>query len=164
MCVCVFSIINMQMNLHVDMWGNAALIPCYLCFNPTVLGPLHKTTPMPRSWVWLLGSIYAGKMFTLGAVMALMDSVALVTRGWGFESQLRQELSTTEVRPLSKAPNPRLLSGRCSVGCPLLQVCALGWVKCRAHISMLVILCIIVYVTNKAHLSLIIWMQCSCFG
>ncbi len=35
-------------------------------------------------------------------------------------------------------------------------VCALGWVKCREHISLLVILCIIVYVTNKAHLSIII--------
>ncbi len=34
-------------------------------------------------------------------------------------------------------------------------VCALGWVKCREHSSLLVILCIIVYVTNKAHLSLI---------
>ncbi len=28
-------------------------------------------------------------------------------------------------------------------------VCALGWVKCREHISLLAILCIIVYVTNK---------------
>ncbi len=28
-------------------------------------------------------------------------------------------------------------------------VCALGWVKYREHISLLVILCIIVYVTNK---------------
>ncbi len=36
-----------------------------------------------------------------------------------------------------------------------MQVCALGWVKCREHISLLVILCIIVYVTNKANLSLI---------
>ncbi len=50
---------------------------------------------------------------------------------------------------------PRLLPGRCTVGCPLLQVCALGWVKCREHISLLIILCIIVYVTNKAHPSLI---------
>ncbi len=45
--------------------------------------------------------------------------------------------------------------------CPLLQVCVcvcvstapgvcvLGWVKYRKHISLLVILCIIVYVTNK---------------
>ncbi len=33
-------------------------------------------------------------------------------------------------------------------------VCVLGWVKCREHISLLVILCIIAYVTNKAHLSL----------
>ncbi len=30
-------------------------------------------------------------------------------------------------------------------------MCALGWVKCREHISLLVMLCIIVYVTNKAH-------------
>ncbi len=35
-----------------------------------------------------------------------------------------------------------------------LSVC--GWVKSRAHISLLIILCIIVYVTNKAHQSLII--------
>ncbi len=30
--------------------------------------------------------------------------------------------------------------------CPLLQVCVLGWVKYRERISLLVILCIIVYV------------------
>ncbi len=48
-----------------------------------------------------------------------------------------------------------IFPGRCTVGCPLLQVCTLGWVKCREHISLLIILCIIVYVTNKAHLSLI---------
>ncbi len=30
-------------------------------------------------------------------------------------------------------------------------MCALVWVKCREHISLLIILCIIVYVTNKAH-------------
>ncbi len=45
--------------------------------------------------------------------------------------------------------------------CPLLQVCvcvstapgvcALGWVKSREHISLLVVLCIIVYVTNQKH-------------
>ncbi len=34
-----------------------------------------------------------------------------------------QQLSTAGVRSLSKAPNPRLLPGRRSVGCPLLQVC-----------------------------------------
>ncbi len=33
--------------------------------------------------------------------------------------------------------------------CPLPQVCVLGWVKCREHISLLVILFIIVYVTKK---------------
>ncbi len=53
------------------------------------------------------------------------------------------------------AGSPRLLPGHRTVGCPLLQVCALEWVKCREHISLLIILCIIVYVTNKANLSLI---------
>ncbi len=59
---------------------------------------------------------------------------------------------TCETRP-NPAPtgSPRLLPGRRTVGCQLLQVCTLGWVKCREHISLLIILCIIVYVTNKAH-------------
>ncbi len=91
-----------------------------------------------------------------GAVVALMDSVGLVTRICGFESRLQQEFSMTEVRPLSKAPNPQLLSGRRSTGCPLLQVCV-HLDGLNALISLLVILCIIVYVTNKAHLSLIMW-------
>ncbi len=34
-----------------------------------------------------------------------------------------QELSTTEVRPLSKAQDPQLLPRPRSVGCPQLQVC-----------------------------------------
>ncbi len=55
------------------------------------------------------------------------------------------------VRIPAPTGSPRLLPGRCTVGCPLLQVCALVWVKCREHISLLIILCIIVYVTNKAH-------------
>ncbi len=32
----------------------------------------------------------------------------------------------TEVRPLSKAPNPQLLPGRRSIGCPLLRMCVHG--------------------------------------
>ncbi len=42
----------------------------------------------------------------------------------------------------------------------------LGWVKCREHISLLIILCIIVYVTNEAHPSLICVVLCSavCFN
>ncbi len=55
------------------------------------------------------------------------------------------------VRIPTPAGSPRLLPGCCTVGCPLLQVCTLGWVKCREHISLLIIFCIIVYVTNKAH-------------
>ncbi len=59
------------------------------------------------------------------------------------------------VRIPAPTGSPRLLPGCCTVGCSLLQVCTLGWVKCREHISLLIILCIIVYVTNKAHPSLI---------
>ncbi len=36
----------------------------------------------------------------------------------------------------------------CVSTAPDVCVCALGWVKYREHISLLVILCIIVYVTN----------------
>ncbi len=60
-----------------------------------------------------------------------------------------------DLKPEVTQGSPRLLPGRGTVGCPLIQVCALGWVKCREHISLLIILCIIVYVTNKAHPSLI---------
>ncbi len=36
-----------------------------------------------------------------------LDLKLKVSQGCGFESRLRLELSTTEVRPLSKAPNPQ---------------------------------------------------------
>ncbi len=78
-----------------------------------------------------------------GLMDIALDLTPEVTRGCGFESRLRQVLSTTEVRPLSKAPNPQLLPGRCTVG---RTTAPLGWVKCREHISLLIILCIIVYV------------------
>ncbi len=44
---------------------------------------------------------------------------AEITQGCGFESRFWQEVSTTEVRPLSKA----LVPGHRNVSCPLLQVC-----------------------------------------
>ncbi len=73
----------------------------------------------------------------------------------GFESRLRLELSTSEVRPLSKAPNPRTAPRALQCRLPTApSVCALGWVKCRENISLQVILCIIVYVTNKAQIFL----------
>ncbi len=62
-------------------------------------------------------------------------NVGLVTRGCGFESRLRQELSTTEVRPLSKAPNPQLLPGRRIISCPLLQVCVCVCVCVCVHLD-----------------------------
>ncbi len=45
-----------------------------------------------------------------------------VTQGCGFESRLWQKVSKTELRLLSKAPNPQLLPGRRNVGCPLLHL------------------------------------------
>ncbi len=79
----------------------------------------------------------------VGAVVGLMDRALDLTP------------EVTHVRIPALKGSPWLLPGCCTVGCPLLQVCTLGWVKCREHISLLIILCIIVYVTNKAHPSLI---------
>ncbi len=50
-----------------------------------------------------------------------LDLKPEVTQGCGFESRLWQEVTTTEVRPLSKAPNPQLRPGGRIVGCPLLH-------------------------------------------
>ncbi len=58
-----------------------------------------------------------------GLMDRALDLKPEVTQGCGFKSRLWQEVSTTEVRPLGKAPNHQLLTGRRSVGCPLLQVC-----------------------------------------
>ncbi len=93
--------------------------------------------------------------------MLVLSMTGLVDKRWTCIPRLwvrisaRQELSTTEVRPLSKAPNPRLLPApQCRLPTAPGAV-SLGWVKCREHISLLVMLCIIVYVTNKSHLSFI---------
>ncbi len=70
----------------------------------------------------------------------------------------------TEVRPLSKALNPQLLPGRCSVGCPLFQVCVhLDGLNAENTFHYRVILCITVYETNKADLSLILYLFCIYF-
>ncbi len=87
-------------------------------------------------------------MGSRGLIDRVLELKPEVTQGCWFESRLRQEVSTTEVRPLSKAPNPQPPHSR-------LPTAPLGWVKCREHISLLIMLCIIMYVTNKAHLSLI---------
>ncbi len=58
-----------------------------------------------------------------GLMDRALDLKPEVTQSCEFESQLWQEVSTTEVRLLSKPPIPKLLPGRRNVGCPLLQVC-----------------------------------------
>ncbi len=76
------------------------------------------------------------------AVVGLMDRALdlkpEVTQGCGFESRLRQEVHDC-------SPGAAQSAAHCS------KCYTLGWVKCREHISLLIILCIIVYVTNKAH-------------
>ncbi len=86
-----------------------------------------------------------------------LDLKPEVTQGCGFESRLWQEVSTTEVRPLSKAPNPQLLPRPRNVGCPLLHLDGLNaenTFHSSHYISLLVIPCIIYYVTNKETLNL----------
>ncbi len=72
-------------------------------------------------------SIQVGVVIRPGGSRGLMDRALdlkpEVTQGCGFEFRLWQEVSTTEVRPLGKAPNPQLLPRRHNVGCPLLRVC-----------------------------------------
>ncbi len=51
-----------------------------------------------------------------------LDLKPEVTQSCGFESRLWQEVSTTEVRPLSNALNSQLLNGHRNVGCPLLHL------------------------------------------
>ncbi len=97
----------------------------------------------------LLFRIFQGSR---GLMDRVLDLKPEVTQGCGFESRLWQEVSMTEVRPLSKPPNPQTAPRALQCRLP---TAPLGWVKCREHISLLIILCIFVYVTNKAHLSLI---------
>ncbi len=46
-------------------------------------------------------------MGSRGLMDRALDLKPEVTEGCGFESRLRQEVSTAEVRPLSKAPIPQ---------------------------------------------------------
>ncbi len=57
-----------------------------------------------------------------GLMDRALDLKPEVTQGCGFESRLWQEVSMTEMRPLSKALNPQLLPGRRDVSCPLLHL------------------------------------------
>ncbi len=90
-----------------------------------------------------------------------LDLKPEVTQGCGFESRLWQEVSSTEVRPLSKAPPTAPRAPQCRLSTAP-GVCALGWVKWREHISLIIILYIIVYVTNKAHLRAHLSLICIC--
>ncbi len=60
-----------------------------------------------------------------------LGPAGVVGGGVNVQHSLSTFSTTTEVRPLSKAPNPRLLPGRRSInGCPLLRVCVHGVCVC----------------------------------
>ncbi len=61
-------------------------------------------------------------MGSRGLMDRALDLKPEVTQGCGFESRLWKEVSTTEVRDLSKALNPQLLPGRRNVSCQLLHL------------------------------------------
>ncbi len=107
------------------------LLPLEMCYSNGHVGLLviHVITACCRSDTAAPSDVQA--------VVAL--SVGLVTRGCGFESRLRLEVSTTET--LKQGTEPPTAPG--------LPTAPGG------NISLLIILCIIVYVTDKAHLSLI---------
>ncbi len=93
-----------------------------------------RAVPLPTS----------DKTYPLGQLVdRALDLKPEVAQGCGFESRLWQEVHDC---------SPGAAQSAAHWFC---QVCALGWVKSGEHISLLIILCIIVYVTNKAHLSLI---------
>ncbi len=100
------------------------------------------------------------------AVVGLMDRALdlkpEVTQGCGFESRLRQEVHDCSPGAAQSAAHCSKCVCVCVSTAPC--VCALGWVKCREHISLLIILCIIVYVTNKAHPSLICIVLAPCLN
>ncbi len=78
-----------------------------------------------------------------------LPALAGIVHDWGETLEQVTEPPTAPRTPHSRLPTAP-------------GVCALGWVKCRENMSLLIILCIIVYVTNKAHLSLIciVYLYC----
>ncbi len=77
-------------------------------------------------------------------------SVGLVTRGCGFWISAPVGIVHDWGETLEQGTEPSTAPRTTQCRLPTAPgVCALEWVKCREHISLLVILCIIVYVTNK---------------
>ncbi len=136
--------IAVQPKCFTIMWGGVSPQPPPVC--SIHLDDVTAVTGQRRQCAHHTPIKYPIKWGSCGLMDRALDLKPEVTQGCGFESRLWQDVSTTEVRPLSKAP--RALQCR-------LPTAPLGCVKCREHISLLIILCIIVYVTNKAHLSLI---------
>ncbi len=123
---------------------------------------IHKDSHCLSSSVHTIHPKYDFSHFQFGADRVDRMHTTCFTKIWAVVGLMDRALDLKPeangrlwVRIPAPTASPRLLPGRCTVGCPLLQVCTLGWVKCREHISLLIILCIIVYVTNKAHPSLI---------
>ncbi len=84
----------------------------------------YRSASETRS-TFLLGSKQAAEEERGRAIWASLSPWTMVTRSLRVLRLISPQWgqSTTEMRPLSKAPNPQLLAGCRSVGCSLLQVC-----------------------------------------
>ncbi len=100
-----------------------------------------------------LSSVCSLTRSSCGLMDRALDLKPEVTQSCGFKSRLWQEVSTRKSpKALEQGTEPPTAPQVLQCWLPTTP---LGWVKCREYISLLNILCIIVYVTNKAHLSLI---------
>ncbi len=111
-----------------------------MSIGPLIKKTITKTPPTADYAACLNAKEKQLCLFSRGLMDRALDLKPEVTQGCGFESRLRQEVHDC-------SPGAAQSVAHCSK--------CVGWVKCREHISLLIILCIIVYVTNKAHLSLI---------
>ncbi len=107
---------------------------CFKMVFPSLLKQLRKSPP---PFTHTHTHTHKRTHTIVGLMDRALDLKPEVTQGCGFESRLPD-----------CSPGAAQSAAHCSK-------CTLGWVKCREHISLLIILCLIVYVTNKAHPSLI---------
>ncbi len=132
-------------------WSDTSSVrwKCVLARRDKNNKPLYK-----QFWIWLLLVAIVSFELSLRLMLGLMD------RALDLKPEVTQRLWVRIPGPAGSVHDwgetleqgtepptaPRALHSR-------LPTAPLGWVKCREHISLLIIHCIVVYVTNKAHLS-----------
>ncbi len=138
--------------LQITFWFNhyISLTIFFITFT------LHGATPVPPTPLLVTDKTYAPFSSHISSVVSssLWGSHGLVEERWTCNLRLWVRISVpagivldwgetleqgTKPPTAPRAPHP------------LLHVCALGWVKCREHISLLVMLCKLCMWHNKAH-------------